>query len=157
MGSEFVDKAGKPTAEEYLSASIEDVIDRTNKSSNKSEIPFVTALFAAKSHENQRKTSNKMFYVAIITTIIAILSLVQSYYSSVGKAAEQRELSSIKDAISAQERKIIELQMRISDSESEIELLRAQQVEHLGIIENLPNNELKHNKSMQPTADASAD
>lgn len=157
MGSEFVDKTGKPTAEEYLSASIEDVIDRANKSSNGSEIPFVTALFAAKAHENQRKTANKMFYVAIATTVIAILSLVQSYYSSVGKTAEQRSLTSIKDTISAQERKIVELQVRVSDSESEIEYLRAQHVKHLGIIENLLNNGVKHNKSMQPTADTPAD
>lgn len=157
MGSEFVDEEGKPTAKEYLSASLEDVIDRANKSSNQSEIPFVTALFAAKSHENQRKTSNKMFYVAIITTIIATLSLVQSYYSSVRVTAGKQEIASIRDTISEQETQIIELQIKVSATESKLESINAQKDEFLEMINKLTNSEIKHNKSIQPTADASAD
>jgi uncharacterized protein YlxW (UPF0749 family) len=153
MNSEFVEKRNL-TGKEYLAASLEDVIDRANKSSNQSEIPFVTALLAAKSHENLRKTSNRMFYVAIVTTVIAVLSLVQSYYSSIGNAALERELVEISDKISSQEKKIIELQIKITSTDSKIESLRKQKEENLAIIEDPTNNEIKHNKSIQLTAKA---
>ncbi|MEX0739828.1 MAG: hypothetical protein WD071_10855 [Pseudohongiella sp.] len=152
MGSEFVDKGDRPTGKEYLSASLEDVIDRANKSSNESEIQFVTALFSAKSLDNQRKTSNKMFYVAFLTTMIAALSLAQNYYSSIGGAAVDRELVKIRNEVSDQDKEIIKLQTKVAATASNLEFLRAQNEEYLGIIENLISIEIEHKKSIQPSA-----
>ena len=137
MNTEFVNKQGTPTATEYLSASVEEIIERANRSSVESEIPFVTALFAAKSHQDQKRTSSKMFYVAVITTMIAAMSLGQSYISSSQEADKIKEINSIRNELKDQERSIFELKERLIAIESVAEALKVEREEHLKTIEHL--------------------
>jgi len=144
MNTEFVNKQGTPTASEYLSASVEDIIERANKSAVESEIPFVTALFAAKSHQDQKKTSSKMFYVAVITTIIAAMSLGQSYISSGQDAEKIKEVNSIRNELKGQERAIFELKERLIAIELAVDVLKAEREEHLKTIEYLIKTVSQH-------------
>lgn len=144
MNTEFVNKPGTPTASEYLSASVEEIIERANKSSVESEIPFVTALFAAKSHQDQKRTSNKMFYVAVITTIIAAMSLGQSYISSRQEAEEIKEINSIRNELKGQERSIFELKERLIAIELAADALKVEREEHLKTIEYLIKTISRH-------------
>jgi len=137
MNSEFVNKNGKPTAAEYLAASIEEIVERANKSTSESEIPFVTALFAAKSHQDQKKTSNKMFYVAIVTTFIAALSLAQSYLSSHQNTKMEEELKLVKSEIALQEQELTELKVKAAAFQSVVESLKAEKEEYVNIMKRL--------------------
>ncbi|MBL8498526.1 hypothetical protein ABF87_03555 [Nitrosomonas sp. JL21] len=154
MNTEFVNKQGTPTASEYLSASVEEIIERANKSSVESEIPFVTALFAAKSHQDQKRTSSKMFYVAVITTMIAAMSLGQSYISSRQDADKINEINSIRSELKGQESSIFELKEKLIAIELAADALKAEREEHLKTIEYLMKTvqryEYKDSKSPKP-------
>ena len=152
MNTEFVNKQGTPTASEYLSASVEEIIERANKSSVESEIPFVTALFAAKSHQDQKRTSSKMFYVAVITTMIAAMSLGQSYISSRQDAEKIKEINSIRNELNGQERSIFELKERLIAMELVVDALKVDREEHLKTIEYLIETMSRHDhKGSEPS------
>ena len=166
MNTDFVTKSSKPTGNEYLSASLEDVIDRANSKPIESEIPFVTALFAAKSHENQRKTSRNMLYVALVTIAIASLSLAQNYFSMVQNTKKERELSAIKELVSGQDKRITELQAKILSIEDLMQSLKSEREDYLGIIKNFTiinpknghnGNDKKHSFSIPPDTKAAVD
>ncbi|EOD9423332.1 hypothetical protein [Vibrio campbellii] len=118
MSSSFSEISGKPSSKQYLEASIEDVIDRANKSSSESEIPFVTALFAAKANEIQKKTSDKMFWVAVISVLVALLSLGNSFFSSVQTNKQSIELTNVKTDVLEQKKLIEELSESVESLEA---------------------------------------
>lgn len=78
MASDFVTKQTKPSGKEYLDAPLEDVIDRANQSINESEIPFVSAVLSAKANRDQRQAAKQTFFTAIVSVVVAVLSLISS-------------------------------------------------------------------------------
>lgn len=78
MASDFVTKQTKPSGKEYLDAPLEDVIDRANQSRNESEIPFVSAVLSAKANRDQRQAAKQTFFTAIVSVVVAVLSLISS-------------------------------------------------------------------------------
>ena len=78
MESDFVTKTDKPSGKEYLEAPLEDVIDRANKSTHESEIPFVSAVLSAKANRDQRQAAKQTFCTAIASVVVAILSLTST-------------------------------------------------------------------------------
>lgn len=78
MASDFVTKQTKPSGKEYLDAPLEDVIDRANQSRNESEIPFVSAVLSAKANRDQRQAAKQTYFTAIVSVVVAVLSLISS-------------------------------------------------------------------------------
>lgn len=149
-----MNKKEKPTASEYLAASVEEVVERANKSSTESEIPFVTALFSAKSNQDQKRASNKMFYVAVTTTILAAITLGLNYFSFKENAKKIEEITIIRGELTSQENIVVELKERISGMESTLDGLKSEREEYLKTIENIvktiPHHEYapsKHNNA----------
>lgn len=122
MNSTFVDK-NQPTASEYLDASIEEIIERANKSSSESEIPFVTALLAAKAHRDQKSVSNKMFGVAIVTTFVALLALAQSYLESKDKSLTENEIAFLRSELSSLRSELTDTAKQLQSAIRKIDVL----------------------------------
>jgi hypothetical protein len=159
MESEFVKKKEKPTASDYLSASVEEVVERANNSTNQSEISFVTALFAAKSHQDQKITSNRMFHVALITTFIAVISLGQSFFSSMQNSKKTEELTIIREKLANHEKQIIQQIEKIATIESTVDALKLEREEYLNLVKNLlstihPHESNKGNSTKHNNANA---
>ncbi|MCL1487563.1 hypothetical protein MIH18_03480 [Marinobacter sp. M3C] len=98
MSGNFAKKT-KPSAQEYLNASLEEIVERANQNPNESEIPFVTALLSAKASRDQKAASNRMFWIALATTLIAVLSLVNSYYSNQKASTYEVKIGYLEDKI----------------------------------------------------------
>ncbi|WP_430009640.1 hypothetical protein [Methylophaga lonarensis] len=110
----------KPTASDYLSASLEDIIERADKSHLQSEIPFVTALLSAKASRDQKASSNRMFWVAAVTTVIAALSFATTFSSRNNSDALDDSLSMIAESLMLLGHDINSLSDQINDTEKEI-------------------------------------
>ncbi len=143
MESDFVNKSGKPSSEEYLSASLEEVIDRANKSQAESEIPFITALFAAKAFENQKKTSNKMFYVAIISTFIALLSIAFTYFESERKTEIENKIEITQKEVNNLQSDLDQTKKELKNIEQYIQMLENKTAQSIKSFEQLHGSEIK--------------
>jgi len=87
--SDFSTKRTKPTAAEYLAATDTELLDRLNNSSNESEAPFVQAVIAVRTAENQRKTNEslvketrRLVWATILVCFFTILAPIASPYFS---------------------------------------------------------------------------
>lgn len=143
MTSEFVNKKGKPSAQEYLDASIEEIIERTNKSPQESEIPFVTALLAARANRDQKSTSNRMFYMAIITTLITSFTLLFSWFNSNNKTKNEIEVELLKTEMSNIRKELAETKRNLQDSNQQFLSLKSKVVLSDNIVD---ENALETNK-----------
>jgi uncharacterized protein YlxW (UPF0749 family) len=123
MTEKFSEKP-KPTASEYLSASLEDIVERANKSTSESEIPFVTALLSAKASRDQKTASNRMFWVAVVTTVIAVVSLATTISSRTNSDALETYVRDLVEHLSQQESELNFMSSKISDLEDEFAAAR---------------------------------
>ncbi|MES2208562.1 MAG: hypothetical protein V4525_17435 [Pseudomonadota bacterium] len=122
MSDTFVNKR-KPTASEYLNASLEEIIERANKSTSESEIPFVTALLSAKAYRDQKSISTKMFWTSIATAFIALFSLMNNYLDSKSKAETEKEIAFVRTELSSLQSKSFNISTQLQSAIHKISVL----------------------------------
>lgn len=107
-------KTTKPSGKEYLDAPLEDVIDRANKSTHESEIPFVSAVLSAKANRDQRQAARQTFFTAIASVVVAVLSLISAVM--IYRAQSQQE-DSLKTELTSLASKYEALNQKLQQSE----------------------------------------
>jgi len=112
--SKNLSSVGKWSAKQYLEASLEEIVDKANDSTHKSEISFITAVLNAKSHLLQKKSFVWMSSIAIITACTSMLSLVIIFINKPELSADivylTKENMEIKEKIISYENRILLLE-----------------------------------------------
>lgn len=158
MDNNFINKP-KPTAAEYLSASLEDIVTRANKSTSESEIHFVTALLSAKANRDQKRTSSKMFWVAVVTVLIALLSLIATYVAIGQESKTVEEIVVAKREVNELKKSMETTYSEMKALENELLKLRSTQEASLSEIRKISESiskpkklAAKHNKALNSQA-----
>jgi len=139
--SDFATKKQKPSAKEYLEASLDRVVERLNNNPNghpseKALIQAVITVRAAKINERLSRGLNCLTAMLVIATICLVA--VPFTAPSIEKKQIEAQLSSQASLIESQNARLEQLTQSISDLTQEQSALAAE-VE-------------KHNKALQPTA-----
>lgn len=121
----------KWSGKKYLDASLEDVLDRANDSQNQSEIPFVSAVLAAKANRDQARAAKWTSFTASVSAFVAILALLNSICNQSTADTQQLalserisdlhgELTGLKQQLAVASRDSVSASVQIKSLEAEI-------------------------------------